>query len=1026
MKVGAKKTEFPLDIGVARAANEGLSRQELLQKTLHTLSSDSRADRIGAWLESPEVDAAENNGVPSFRGMVWDRQDENSPPEWRRLSPEAPLPQAMLTAGLSVEQELERGSLPMIGPLLELRRAIWVPVERRGRLRGVLLAGSRSRHGDMSRTLFESVAAELALAIELEEEQQSARERQADLGMVKQMMAGLSGSRSGHVLLDIADNCTSSSQYGNGLDATFAAIGEIADGQEIDATFRWQSGDGASISAIATPPVCGLWQSAIETHRVMGAEPDAGLARDGVGRIIAVPMEAGGKMVGVLVVGLIPRASSLVVIERLELRAALATLALESWKRNERELLEAAARKSVLDSSAEAIVLLDARGEIVEFSAAARTLLGEQPSNENEAQTGGAARRLKDLFLTVDQPRIDAWSGRALLGANERRGERRNGPSELPEAILSNGIKVRLRPAIPAGGPHSAVVLEACEDPDDPSNDSRAHAELHSVLEWLDEGVILFDAQENVRAINTRFLHLTGLNSSSAVELSTLEGLIFNLSPCVAEPWNFAQRWRNLARGIDGGIREELELIRPAPRILQRVARPMLDALGQRLGRVEIYRDLTARRGFQSKLLHTEKLAAFGQLVTGVVHELNNPLTSILGYSQRLLQTEQTAGNGREIRQIFQEAERATAILRQLLLNAHENKPELSTVAINQVVLQTIELQQVSLAQENIGVELDLDPGWPMVHGDAGHLQQVLLNLTGNARQALDHTGKGGTVRVRTKQIDDHRVLLEIADNGPGIPSEILGRIFDPFFTTKPAGTGTGLGLAIVLGIVREHGGHVNVASPPGGGAIFSIALRAAGASRSAIPATAGKLPSYQAYLAGAAARQNSTLAADIATNCVAQTSATPVVQDISQSVSNRILVVEDEPTVARLIADVLEDEGFHVDVLLDGQEALQQAARESYDLVICDMKMPGLDGRQFYKALLQAGNSLSDRFLFVTGDVVSINTHEFLARYRLPHVAKPFRMEELKDCVRGLLDRCSRHRPRVTQTSKNDEVRPK
>ena len=138
-------------------------------------------------------------------------------------------------------------------------------------------------------------------------------------------------------------------------------------------------------------------------------------------------------------------------------------------------------------------------------------------------------------------------------------------------------------------------------------------------------------------------------------------------------------------------------------------------------------------------------------------------------------------------------------------------------MAINQVVLQTIELQQVSLAQENIGVELDLDPGWPMVHGDAGHLQQVLLNLTGNARQALGHTGKGGTIRVRTKQIGDHRVLLEIADNGPGIPSEILGRIFDPFFTTKPAGTGTGLGLAIVLGIVREHGGHVNVASPPGG-----------------------------------------------------------------------------------------------------------------------------------------------------------------------------------------------------------------
>src|SRR3984893_17048857 len=468
MKVWGRKGELPAVIGVARAANEGLSRQELLQKALHTLSSDGRADRIGAWLESPGAEGTEDHGVASFRGIVWDKENENMPAEWRRLSPQALMPQDVLTSGHSVEQELEGHSLPLIGPLVELRRAIWVPIERRGRLRGVLLAGSRSRHGDMPRTLFESVAAELALAIELEEEQQSARERQADLGMVKQMMAGLSGSRSGHVLLDIGDNCTSSLQYGNGWGATFAAIGGIADGQGIDATFRWQSGDGAWISAIATPPACGIWQRAIETHRVRGAEPDAGLARDGVGRIIAVPMEAGGKMVGVLVAGLVPRASSRVVIERLELRAALATLALESWKRNERELLEAAARKSVLDSRADAIVLLDARGEIVEFSAAARTLLGEQPGNKNEAQTGGAARRLKDLFLTVDQPRIDAWSGRALFGTNERRGD----PSELPEAVLSNGIKVRLRPGIPAGGPHAAVVLEACKDSDDPSIDS--------------------------------------------------------------------------------------------------------------------------------------------------------------------------------------------------------------------------------------------------------------------------------------------------------------------------------------------------------------------------------------------------------------------------------------------------------------------------------------------------------------------------------------------------------------------------
>jgi two-component system NtrC family sensor kinase len=283
---------------------------------------------------------------------------------------------------------------------------------------------------------------------------------------------------------------------------------------------------------------------------------------------------------------------------------------------------------------------------------------------------------------------------------------------------------------------------------------------------------------------------------------------------------------------------------------------------------------------------------------------------------------------------------------------------EMRTVAINQVVMQAIEVQQASLPQERIRLDMDLDPSWPLVHGDAGQLQQVLMNLMGNARQALNHTGKSGTVRVRTKQIGDQRVLLEVADDGPGIPAETLGRIFDPFFTTKPAGVGTGPGLAIVLSIVREHGGHVNVASPPHGGAIFSIALRAASSVSRAAHLLNARTPVVSETWPGNAA--DPRLAA----------SRTP-------DLGSRILVVEDEPTVAWLIADVLEDEGFRVDVQLDGREALQQADRETYDLVICDMKVPGLDGQHFYQALVQAGNSLSKRFLFVTGDVVAQHTQQ-------------------------------------------------
>ncbi len=423
----------------------------------------------------------------------------------------------------------------------------------------------------------------------------------------------------------------------------------------------------------------------------------------------------------------------------------------------------------------------------------------------------------------------------------------------------------------------------------------------------------------------------------------------------------------------------------------------------ERLGRVEIYRDLTAQRVFQSKLLQTEKLAALGQMVTSVAHELSNPLTSILGYAQRLFLRHEAEGQSDEIRQIFQEAERAGTILRQLLMSAHESRPERRRVSLNQVVTRTMDLQKLNLAAEKVTVELDLDPALPFVLGDAGQLQQVLMNLIGNARQAIEQRGRGGTIRISTKCAAANRARLEVGDDGPGISQAIASRIFDPFFTTKPAGIGTGLGLAIVLGVVREHGGQVRVASPPSGGAVFSLEFPA-------VPADA-RLPSVSATGSGWSERSLPPTrklpppAKPITrpqTPTGAQTVAMPAA--ITRRTGGRVLVVEDEPTVARLIGDVLEDEGFQVDALLDGHEALRRAAQEPYDLVICDMKMPGLDGQQFYKTLVTTGNPLWKRFLFVTGDVLSAGTHEFLERHRVPHVAKPFWVEELTEKVRRVL----------------------
>ncbi len=994
MKIWGKRTEAALgERGVARAALAGASREELLKEALKALGKEGNADRIGVWLEARPGLNLQKEAPGGFQGLVWDRENGEMPAEWASLSVEPPLPEESLFAGKSVEQDLEAvPGQPMIGPLVELRRATWIPIESKGQLKGVILVGTRGKQPLMPLEQMQSIAAELALAIGLEEEQSLARIRNADLDAARNILAaGSSKIPAGLMLAKLADSCTDKGMREQGVGAAFAMIGALVEqagqsGKKAEIEFHWRSGDESWTRAVESEPLAGIWRRALESRQVTGGEPNVSAAKESVARIVAYPLEEDGQLLGTLVAGLPRGAISLATLERLELRAALAAAELGRRKRNEEETREAEWRRALLDSSDEALILLDAAGRRVASSRGARELTGQASSGEGKRPASLRAReRFSDLFHMRDRERIQAWLRETL----DRRLGLRAAGEDSPQAELDNGIGVRLRIAGPASGRGLTILLEPLAAHEAARQAERAETELQSVLEWMEEGVVLFDAHENVRAMNTRFEQIVGLGPAESGKIKSLEGLIERLAEAAAAPERFAEQWRELARGMDGGVREELQMARPAPRILERASRPVLDAGGRRLGRVEIYRDLTALRVFQSKLLQTEKLAALGQMVSGVAHELSNPLTSILGYAQRLLSRQQGTGRTEEARQILQEAERASSILRQLLLNARETLPERRAVSLNQIVLQTMELQRFSLEAEKIRVEADLDPALPAVHGDPGQLQQVLMNLVGNSRQAIEQQGRGGTIRVRTKRIGEQRMLLEVQDDGPGVPPAILARIFDPFFTTKPAGVGTGLGLAIVLSVVREHGGQVRVLNPPEGGAVFQIEL----------PAAAGRLPEET----GTAA-QKDRKGTMLATVRRKEREDRLAVRAASGK-GSRVLVVEDEPTVARLIADVLEDEGFHVDVLLDGREALNRAGRETYDLVICDMKMPGLDGQHFYNSLVRAGNPLRERFLFVTGDIIGAQTREFLERNQLPHVAKPFRVEELTAKVYRVLE---------------------
>jgi PAS domain-containing protein len=360
-------------------------------------------------------------------------------------------------------------------------------------------------------------------------------------------------------------------------------------------------------------------------------------------------LEFDGQLLGVLVAGLGRSAISLTTLDRLELRAELAAAILWWKRRSDQEAAQTEWQQALLDSSEDAAFLLDEAGRILTSSHAARELMGQVSKVEEiHARGSGEQEQFVDLFRAREHAHIETLL-RGLLSAGA---EVQRGRENWLAVELRNGIRVELRATAPTAGRRIAVLRELKGTHEGARGGERAEIELQNVLEWLEEGVVLFDAQENVRAMNTRFAQVAGLPPEESATLRTLERLIGRLEGQAAQPGQFAARWRELARGIDGGVREELQMTRPSPRILERAARPVLDTAGRPLGRVEVYRDLTAQRIFQSKLLQTEKLAALGQMVSGIAHELSNPLTSILGYAQRLLARQEGSGRTQEAREI--------------------------------------------------------------------------------------------------------------------------------------------------------------------------------------------------------------------------------------------------------------------------------------------------------------------------------------------------------------------------------------
>src|ERR1700683_1724746 len=629
---------------------------------------------------------------------------------------------------------------------------------------------------------------------------------------------------------------------------------------------------------------------------------------------------------------------------------------------------------AVFDTSGEALVVVDQKGLIQQANRRARELL-----------------RLKDPFVSR-AGLLDFFAAPTTMDFIEV--STQADTSSLPatrDAVLATGFPIRI--TLRAALPNSQSFLLCLEDGSLVQRAERKarqmEAEISSVLDAVETAIILFDPSGRLRFSNARFAQYFSLDMLQLRKLEGFEELESLVAKRFRDPELFSAPWRSFTGGNGAPRHDELEMTRPSKRVLARFSRPVLDREDRPIGWLELYSDVTGEREIQSKLLQTEKMAALGQLVSGIAHELNNPLTTIMGYGQLLLGHGLTSPQLSEARKVFQEAERARRIVKNLLYLARENKPERTRVNLNEIVERTLALRSYELRVENIVIECDLAPKLPETMADPHHLQQVVLNLLANAEQALLEDRGQGHVWIRTHRIGSNRISLEVSDDGPGIPTEVASRIFDPFFTTKPSDVGTGLGLSIVYGIVHQHGGEVTFENQSGAGARFVVDL----------PLVAVPPGGPESSLSLGAKRE----------------------LNITRG---RILVVEDEPNVAQLIVDVLREEGHQVEAVLDSQEGLTLLSRGTYDLILCDLRMPRLDGPAFYETLVRTGSPAQQRIIFVTGDTLAPRTLEFLKTNKLPFLSKPFLVEELKLAVNCRLER-NRQPQHTEHLTRLDNSRP-
>ncbi len=612
-----------------------------------------------------------------------------------------------------------------------------------------------------------------------------------------------------------------------------------------------------------------------------------------------------------------------------------------------------------------AMRFIDARGALV-------ALAGEEPGDPlTIAAAEGTLAELKGTTVSASDPGMVARSARS-----ERLELIRNSETGT---LLAGGIAVESAAAVPLRA-HGVVVgaLVVAEPrggalaPDDVRLLStvathaavalangrffdlvrRGKEQWETTFDALSEGIAVVDEAGRVRRANRSLAAILGEQLPAVIGVDLASALL--------------GRADALDQLMEAVRRDE----RPAP-LIERAQMPgktfRINAARMPGGTsdqaaVVMVQDVTEQQAMEAQLIQSEKLATVGQLVSGVAHELNNPLTSIAGLSEFLLeQKELGPGDRGHLKVIHEQADRAGRIVRNLLTFARKGPAERTRLDLNDLVQRTLLLMGYDLRLRDVETQIVLPEALPEVIGDRHALQQVILNLLTNSAQAVGELPEERTRAIRIETWGDAQVHLRVSDTGPGVPDDQVRHLFTPFYTTKEPGHGTGLGLSISYSIVESHGGRISYEPAPGGGAAFHIELPLAPAQRPAPPPAPETVPPLPPAFAKRA-----------------------------------ILLVDDDPAVRRLVQALFGREGHIVDVARSADHALELVGERTYDLILADGQVSA-KGRLFVEELATRHPDCKGRTLVATGDVLPA-TEQALERLGLRYVRKPFNLRDLRE----------------------------